>query len=307
MALPKQVKVLDRLGKMSREWFAALQGADAVGSAPIVLSSPDASLPAARVLTAGTNVTLDTSTAGQIVVNAGGGGGSGGGNITPDTHPVIPSAWDDEFEYGTAIDTAGARRAGAQAWQTLNLGTSVLTVEDGCLWHALPADTAVTQSLRGVLIPISGSAWKVRCCQSFASMGGVTQAVHGIAAYDSVGGRFWLLGKTYNGGQKITVLRFPSATTTPTSAYAADLYAGTTRYRSALGAKMYFEIELSGGSLFGRLSDYGNNSSFASALVFNETLAAALNGATPTHIGLLGFCNNSSVNTASYDWFRRIS
>ena len=76
MALPKQVKVLDKLGKMSREWFAALQGADAVGSAPIVLSSPDASLPNARVLTAGTNVTLDTSTPGQIKVNASGGGGA---------------------------------------------------------------------------------------------------------------------------------------------------------------------------------------------------------------------------------------
>jgi hypothetical protein len=33
------------------------------------------------VLTAGTHITLDTSTPGQLIVNASGGGGGGGGNI----------------------------------------------------------------------------------------------------------------------------------------------------------------------------------------------------------------------------------
>lgn len=56
-------------------------GGSSDGGAPLdgeyVTYSSNASLTNERVLTAGTNVTLDTTTPGQIIVNASGGSGSG--------------------------------------------------------------------------------------------------------------------------------------------------------------------------------------------------------------------------------------
>jgi hypothetical protein len=45
---------------------------------------------------------------------AGSGGGSSG--ILIDVPPTSPTAWDDEFTFGTVLDTTGARRSGANAW-----------------------------------------------------------------------------------------------------------------------------------------------------------------------------------------------
>jgi len=55
-------------------------------------------------------------------VGPAGTGGATGVNITPDTHPSSPTVWDDEFEFGSSIDTTGARFAGANAWVLINNG-----------------------------------------------------------------------------------------------------------------------------------------------------------------------------------------
>lgn len=44
------------------------------------------------------------------------GGGGSGSPVTADNPPANPSDWDDEFEYGSTLDTAGARRPGAKPW-----------------------------------------------------------------------------------------------------------------------------------------------------------------------------------------------
>lgn len=50
-------------------------------------------------------------------------------NITPDIHPSSPTIYDDEFEVGTTIDTAGTRFSGANAWTQVNpSGTTLATI-----------------------------------------------------------------------------------------------------------------------------------------------------------------------------------
>jgi hypothetical protein len=71
-----------------------------------------------------TSANISVNADGQItaVSNGSGGGGSSPFNVTAYTHTTTPgNVANDEFEYGTSIDTAGARFAGAIAWTGQNL------------------------------------------------------------------------------------------------------------------------------------------------------------------------------------------
>lgn len=57
--------------------------------------------------------------------SAGGGGGGGDANIDGDTHPATPDPSDDEFEFGTTIDTVGSRFAGASPWTKRSFGGTI--------------------------------------------------------------------------------------------------------------------------------------------------------------------------------------
>lgn len=94
--------------------------------------------------------------------------GSGSGTtpipVSIDAYPSAPNAADDEFEYGTVIDTTGARRAGATAWAWRGQGSATATVANGALTYMT---NGTTTSL--IEQPTSGTTWKYR-----ARIGGAT-------------------------------------------------------------------------------------------------------------------------------------
>jgi hypothetical protein len=101
-----------------------------------------------------TSANLTISSTGQITaVSNGSGGGSSPYNITAFTHTGTPSnVANDEFDYGTSIDTAGARFAGAIAWTGQNLQSTGTLVSRGSMgWTGstggINDDAAYTQPI----------------------------------------------------------------------------------------------------------------------------------------------------------------
>jgi hypothetical protein len=95
-------------------------------------------------------------------------------NVTPDTHPVTPYANNDEFEYGTTLDTTGARFSGANAWSWQQQNTASAVVTSGSLivtgqvtssavnnviTQALPSGACTFVVKAGGVIPFSGNAF----------------------------------------------------------------------------------------------------------------------------------------------------
>jgi hypothetical protein len=83
-----------------------------------------------------------------------------GGAPIIDTPPASPTAWDDEFNTGTGLDTTGSRRVGANAWSYLS-GTSwpVATLTVGSGWLRIPgASSPHAAFCAKQALPVSG-AW----------------------------------------------------------------------------------------------------------------------------------------------------
>lgn len=90
-------------------------------------------------LVAGTNITIDNTDPTHPIISASS-TGSTSGLPGPDIPPTFPTAWDDEFDHGTSMDTTGARRSGANAWVKHELSgtTGVDTITQSVL-HAVYA------------------------------------------------------------------------------------------------------------------------------------------------------------------------
>jgi len=279
---------------------AAQADIDATQVLPIVVASSSALLPNGRVLTAGTNTTVDVSTPGQIKVNS---TASATANITPDTQPASPNNANDEFEYGTQIDTTGARRTSATVWALINATAGTNTsVADGAL--ILTAQASGSDSLRCVSQASPGSSWKYRAKMSgiLISAGGTVQ--FGIGAYASSNGRFMTFATRYNGTNwLIAWSRWTSSTTMFSDESTSNIYSGANDLRSPR-VPIYLEWELSGGTLYARYSDSGISGTFKNfySEPVNNWLSVGL-----TDIVLFASTSNSADAAAAFDWFRRIS
>lgn len=109
----------------------------------------------------GTGVAVDNTDPANPVLSASGGGG--GSNLTPDSHPGTATAWDDEFELGSALDTTGARATGANAWTWQQQNTATVAIGKGNIvmtaqLTASNVPNAIEQSLPSPLT----SSWVIK-------------------------------------------------------------------------------------------------------------------------------------------------
>ena len=227
-------------------------------------------------------------------VVASGGGGSGTANVTPDTHPSSATIWDDEFEYGSAIDTAGSRFAGASPWTAFNAVGITAAVSQGSLLLSNVSNSSAMSA--GYVQPISGSTWAYQCKVALATG---SNALQGMMLATSAGatGKLLLFAISNSSGVGLIVQQLNNATSFSGNAYVSGsvnpLLTNTVAYPS-----VYLRIDFNGTNLNFSISASGVAGTFG--IVHSETPAAFLG--TPAFIGL---SVGSPVNGAIYDWFRK--
>lgn len=228
---------------------------------------------------------------------------AGGANVTPDTHPSSPTNWDDEFEFGSSIDTSGSRFSGANAWSWTNQGTATTSVSEGSLvffskTSSSGRDTSmVLQSLSG-----AGSTWTFTCKCQLDNVG--VGPIAGMIVQGSGGYAF--IGLISNGtgtiswrGQTLTNPTTLSATLFSTPNAAPWPSPGGTSSFS-----VYMQIQLtaaSGGTLNFLYSVTGVPGSFLS--LGSTPLSTLLTNVT--NIGLFVDPEANGAFHAVYDWFRK--
>lgn len=220
----------------------------------------------------------------------------------PDSQPATPNAADDEFE-GTALDTSGARRAGASAWGTFTPAGATFTQGDGALLIAVGSN-AGAENIRAAeqVLPAAGM-WKYRAKvwgtwaqhNANASVGvmlrntansrivGAYKQRNSNTPYDFVACSKWNSGTSWN-----SLYYGPSD--------AVNVGAGTASNPS------YFEIEWDGANYKFRISPSGLLGSFKEIASFPP---ADFIG-TADRIGI--FCNPVSQAVSVHcEWFRRVA
>ena len=232
-------------------------------------------------------------------------------NVTPDTHPASPTAWDDEFEYGTALDTAGARRAGANAWTVYNALSTTNSVANGSILinssiGAGPGSSGRAPTIYGQPAP-SGTAWRFRA--KFAMQNTSSACLCGLTALESSTQKFVSWGWLFNPNH--AVVAFACAYTNYTT-FNADLDStiggGDLSYQliDPITFKTpfrYWEMERNGSNLIVRLSDDG----FFFYTYLTIPIATYFTSA-PNVIGLCADAVATADAAHVYaDWFRRVA
>jgi hypothetical protein len=218
-------------------------------------------------------------------------------NTTPDTHPATPTVWDDEFEYGTALDTTGARFAGANAWSWVNQGSATGVVTQGSLALTVPPGASDNQRLVVQSTPVSG-AWAFTTKMTAPSAG--SYYIAGMVLYVAASGKLIVFCNTNNSAYKIEVAGYTNTTTyggyLPVS---SDLSA----YTGAVANPRYFQLTYDGSVTWSfNISVSGVPGTFIN--VYSANVNTAFLGAAPDHIGLIADSRTVST-TAAVDWFRR--
>jgi hypothetical protein len=225
-------------------------------------------------------------------------GGGGGGNITADSHPATASAADDEFEFGTGMDTTGARRSGATAWSNFNTVTGSWTVNRGSLCFK-PFITTVA-NFNGYTQSVSGSTWEYTAKMEGANLNANCNLGIFVGTASGTAGKFIMLGMN----QSVSLQKWNSATsfnsapftgTIPNQVAATGVGTNTIPF--------YFRIKYDGTNLIFSFSLTGIEGSYIPVLT--ETPATFLG--TPAIIGI-GGQQSATVATAPIlicDWFRK--
>lgn len=227
------------------------------------------------------------------------------GVLGPDIAYGTPSANDDEFDYGSAIDTAGARFSGAAAWDLLmSYGTITEEFERSCYSAYVLSGGGDINFLYGV--PESGSSWTYEAkmvmlnTQSTATFLFNNYNTIGLAAYDSASTKWTRCGTIHASTMKTEKNRWTGGTFNSAVAGITP-----TSEDSIFHRWMYFRIKLDAGTLYWYLSLSGAPGSFIQ--IGTETIASWI-GVTPTHVGF-SFATGGATYPAggSIDYFRKVA
>lgn len=234
--------------------------------------------------------TNGSGTKGWYVQPAGGGGGTNPFNVTPDTHPALPTGVglgpNDDFETGATIDTTGARYAGATPWTAYNLSSGSAAVSNGSL-ALLPA-AIVGLSVNGYTQPLVGATWAYTCKMQVVNTTGALGMIISVGA-----GKMWHFNVASS--TTIEVQSFNTATSFNGTAISTGIL-------SVVATAVYLRIGYDGTNLTFSYSTTGNESSYITLV--STTLTGWL-GVAPTLVGLAGQLQSATQGIAIYDWFRR--
>lgn len=211
-------------------------------------------------------------------------------NITPDSHPEFPTPYDDEFEYGSAIDTTGVRRSSANSW-TLHTssGQADPIVAQGAM---AVATVSGTSSVMLQSAPGEDCAFVVRGeMRPTANNGGIA-----VGFYNSTNGRI-LFGLAFNGGTTTTVVQ---RGTLDGSSWAYT-FSSNVLTDAALGntfLKTSVRIKLTGTTILFSWSISGHDAQWSDG--YEEDVSAWLGAIT--HVAVFA----SGTTDAICDHFRRV-
>lgn len=213
-------------------------------------------------------------------------GGSSSANITPDTHPAIATAWDDEFE-GATLDPKWTWINQGSNTATLAAGSLILTTTNGTQDN----NSGIVQSISGtfdVSAKIASTAYNVDArANMYVGLGG--------------SGKLYSFGWYRNSGTpEFYVNAYPSPTGSTAS---STLFAGAGI--ETVGGRMwfYYRIKYDGTNIVFYISLNG--------VVWNQlqsVTAASYLGSAPSAVGLSTSCSLITVTAglpAIVDWFRR--
>lgn len=221
-------------------------------------------------------------------------------NLNADSHALLPTGVgigpNDEFDFGSSIDTAGSRYASSTPWTAFNLGTGSTVVTTGALVFTPQVGAGVNYSGYTQPVPAATSySYVTKVATSGAA--GATLVGLLIGTASGTAGKLYLFG--LNGTTTLVAQRGTNSTTFSSNA-------ATSSYSGVAGVStdyIYLQFAWNNGTsnLTLSMSKSGIPGSFTTLL--SESSATFLG--TPTLIGI-GAQNQGSNNTlAIVDWFRR--
>ncbi len=218
-----------------------------------------------------------------------GGGGSSGGNVTPDTHPTTTNTANDEFEYGSAVDTTGARFSGAIPWTVANGSVSSWVVNQGALncVYTAGAGAWITQ-------PISGT-FDVRAKIQIANGPSNTNQNMSIFVATSSRQVDWGCWKNGSGTIYYSINEWSAFT------YSSNPYNNPT-YNTLQYDWVYLRIKFDGTNIV----FYHSRPGYENTWVQDYTNTATnIIGGNPTLVGLMIYGSAGAAFVGLVDWFRR--
>lgn len=221
-------------------------------------------------------------------------------NLTPDSHALLPTGVgvgpNDEFEFGSSLDTAGARYASATAWAWLNQGSVTSSIGAGAIAFTGMTDGLVHAAIQPV--PATPYAYTAKIAGAASAAG--TGTAPGIIVYNSGTSRLYQMGFNTSGSAPVMyAFNSPISFNGTVGIAAAPVgYTNTTSVDAANWS--YVRVTNNGTSIIYSISKTGLPGTF----FILATVALATFIAAVTHVGVV-FNNNVAAASTLYDWFRR--
>lgn len=207
-----------------------------------------------------------------------------------DAPPAVPTAWDDEFDFGSSMDTAGARRPGANAWVMSQLsGTAgTETIQEGVAYCAFPSSSGNRVYLQAA--PSGDFAFQMKL--SLAGTG--TRAAPCLCFFNSANGRV-VLFQIYSSPTTV-IQRGTLNTSTWAYTFSSNTY---TSSQHDVGNFGYIRLAVSGSNIVARYSALGYTFDFTQ--IYSEAISSWIGAVT--HVGIF----ESAPAFGIIEYFRRVS